>query len=164
MLLSCSFVNLSKSKLQFYFMGKQNYKNHRQLIPMYHVVLLFLIIVCLIATLYQLYIALFYLHHGRIVATVLFLLSDIALAMFFFNRGFALRAQDRAIRAEENLRHFVLTGKLLDKRLKTRQIVALRFADDTEFLILSEKAANENMKPDEIKRAIINWKADHYRA
>jgi hypothetical protein len=30
----------------------------------------------------------------------------------FFARTFALRAQDRAIRAEEQLRHYVLTGKL----------------------------------------------------
>lgn len=145
-------------------MGTQSYKTHRQYIPMYHVVLLSLIIGCLALSLYQLYVALFIVKHGRITAAMLFLLSDIALAMFFFHRSFALRAQDRAIRAEENLRHFALTGRLLDKRLKTGQIVALRFADDTEFLILSEKAANEKMKPDEIKRAIINWKADHYRA
>ncbi len=145
-------------------MGTQNYKNHRKLIPMYHVVLLSLIIACLAASLYQLYVAFIVLHHGRVVASILFLLTDIALAMFFFNRGFALRAQDRAIRAEENLRHFVLTGRLLDKRLKTGQIIALRFADDTEFIILADKAASENMKPDQIKRAIINWKDDYYRA
>lgn len=125
--------------------------------------LLPLILVCLVISVYELYIALFVVKHGRLVASGLFLLSDVALAMFFFNRGFALKAQDRAIRAEENLRHFALTGRLLDKRLRTGQIIALRFADDTEFLILSEKAANENMKPNEIKKAIINWKADHYR-
>ena len=145
-------------------MGTQNYKTHRQYIPMYHFVLLSLIIACLALSLYQLYEAIFIIKHGRLMAVMLFLLSDIALAMFFFHRSFSLRAQDRAIRAEENLRHFALTGRLLDKRLKTGQIVALRFADDTEFLILAEKAANEKMKPDEIKRAIINWKADHYRA
>ena len=145
-------------------MATQNYKTHRQYIPMYHVGVLFLIITCLVGSLYHLYNVLFINHHGRLVAVILFLLTDIILAMFFFNRSFALRAQDRAIRAEENLRHFALTGKLLDKRLKTGQIIALRFADDTEFLTLSEKAANENMKPDEIKRAIVNWKADHYRA
>ncbi|MEP6617200.1 MAG: DUF6526 family protein [Ginsengibacter sp.] len=141
----------------------QNYKNHRQYIPSYHMLLLPLILVCLVISVYELYIALFVVKHGRLVASGLFLLSDVALAMFFFNRGFALKAQDRAIRAEENLRHFALTGRLLDKRLRTGQIIALRFADDTEFLILSEKAANENMKPNEIKKAIINWKADHYR-
>jgi Family of unknown function (DUF6526) len=145
-------------------MRTQNYKNHRQLIPMYHIVLLVLIIACLVASLYNLYNVFFIIRHGRLVATILFLLTDIILAMYYFSRGFALKAQDRAIRAEENLRHFALTGRLLDKRLKTRQIIALRFADDTEFLILSEKAAMENMKPDVIKKAIINWKADHYRA
>ena len=144
-------------------MTTQNYKNHRQYIPMYHVGVLFLIITCLVGSLYHLYNVFFINHHGRLVAVILFLLTDVILAMFFFNRGFALRAQDRAIRAEENLRHFALTGKLLDKRLKTGQIIALRFADDKEFLILSEKAANEKMKPNEIKKAIINWKADHYR-
>jgi len=39
----------------------------------------------------------------------------------------------------------------------------LRFADDDEFVSLAEKAANENMKPDDIKKAIVNWKADHHR-
>jgi len=131
---------------------------------MYHIVLLVLIIACLAGSLFHLYNSFFVIHHGKLVATILFLLSDIVLAMFFFYRGFALKAQDRAIRAEENLRHFALTGRLLDKRLKTRQIIALRFADDTEFLILSEKAANQNMKPDEIKKEIIKWKPDHYRA
>jgi hypothetical protein len=145
-------------------MATQNYKTHRQYIPMYHVGVLSLIIAALVISLYLMYVALFVIHHGRLVAATLFLLSDVSLAIFFFHRSFALRAQDRAIRAEENLRHFALTGRLLDKRLRTPQVVALRFADDTEFLILSEKAAKENMKPEEIKRAIINWKADHYRA
>ena len=56
-----------------------------------------------------------------------------------------------------------LTGKLLDKRLRKSQVIALRFADDDEFIPLAEKAANENMKPGEIKKTIINWKADHHR-
>ena len=52
---------------------------------------------------------------------------------------FAVGAQDRAIRAEENLRHFALTGKLLDKRLRKSQVIALRFADDDEFVLLQKK-------------------------
>ncbi len=144
-------------------MSTQNYKNHSQLIPMYHFVLLSLIIGCLVASVWNLNVAL-HLRHGRLQALMFFLLTDIVLAMFFFARGFALKAQDRAIRAEENLRCFALTGKLLDKRLKTGQVIALRFAPDEEFLPLAEKAVNENMKPKEIKQAIQNWKADHYRA
>ena len=49
-------------------------------------------------------------------------------------RAFPLAVQDRAIRAEENLRYFSLTGKLLDKGLTMSQIIALRFADDNEFV------------------------------
>ncbi|MGD0361012.1 MAG: DUF6526 family protein [Bryobacteraceae bacterium] len=79
-------------------------------------------------------------------------------------RVFPLKAQDRAIRAEENLRHFVLTGKLLDPRLVMGQVIALRFAPDEEFVDLARKAADANMPAAEIKRAIKNWKADNYRA
>ena len=76
---------------------------------------------------------------------------------------FALKAQDRAIRAEENLRHFVLTGKLLDPKLTVRQIIGLRFASDGEFVALAQRAAAENLSEDDIKKAIKTWKPDTYR-
>ena len=60
---------------------------------------------------------------------------------FYFCRTFPLKAQDRAIRAEENLRHFAMTGKLFDPRLTMNQIIALRFAPDKEFIDLARKAA-----------------------
>ena len=83
---------------------------------------------------------------------------------FYYLRIFALKAQDRAIRAEENLRHFAKTGKLLDPRLTVRQIIGLRFASDDEFEKLCERAINEKLSEDEIKKAITNWQADTYRA
>lgn len=83
--------------------------------------------------------------------------------LYAFSRIFALKAQDRAIRAEENLRHFVLTGKLLPSSLTVGQVVALRFASDAEFVALAEKAAANNLSGKEIKQSIQNWKADFYR-
>jgi hypothetical protein len=80
-----------------------------------------------------------------------------------FARMFALRAQDRAIRAEEQLRHFVLTGKLLDTRLTIRQIIGLRFAADEEFVALARRAAEQGLTEDAIKREVKNWRADTYR-
>ena len=68
-----------------------------------------------------------------------------------------------AIRAEENLRHFALTGKLLDSRLTIKQIIGLRFASDAEFVELARKAAYEGLSQDAIKRAVKNWRADHNR-
>lgn len=143
-------------------MPVQNFKNHARLVPMYHFVLLLILILCIGGAAWNLVKA--YNHHsGRLVAAIIFGLSYAGLLIAWYARSFALKAQDRAIRAEENLRHFALTGKLLDKRLRMSQVIALRFADDTEFLILAEKAANENMKANDIKRTIVNWKADHHR-
>ena len=81
----------------------------------------------------------------------------------FYARQFALKAQDRAIRAEENFRHFILTGKPLDSRLRVGQIVGLRFASDEEFPALAAKAAAEGIKGEEIKKLIKTWRGDHHR-
>jgi len=81
----------------------------------------------------------------------------------FLARIFALKAQDRAIRAEENFRHFVISGKPLDPRLNVRQVIALRFASDAEFVALARRAADESMPADAIKRAVKNWREDTYR-
>jgi Family of unknown function (DUF6526) len=95
---------------------------------------------------------------------ILFCLIAFALLiLFWFTRSFALKAQDRAIRAEENLRYFAITGKLLDSRLRMGQIVALRFAPNNEFIDLAHRAVEEDLKPADIKRAIRNWKEDHNR-
>ncbi len=83
--------------------------------------------------------------------------------LFWYTRTFALKAQDRAIRAEENLRHLALTGKLLDARLHIHQVIALRFAPDDEFVDLAKKAAETGMRSAQIKQEIRNWRADHHR-
>ncbi len=79
-------------------------------------------------------------------------------------RSFPLRVQDRAIRAEENLRYFSMTGKLLEKKLTMSQIIALRFAGDSEFIALVDQALQNNWTNKEIKQAIKNWRADNHRA
>ena len=88
----------------------------------------------------------------------------IFLNLFFFARVFALKAQDRAIRAEENFRHYILSGKPFDSKLTMRQIIGLRFASDEEFVELAKKAVDSNLSEDEIKRTIKNWKEDKNRA
>jgi hypothetical protein len=146
-------------------MTTQNYQNHRKLKPettphlVYYIGVVSLFILSIADLCRALYIA-----NGRVNA-FLFLLTSIALiAAYFMFRSFSLKAQDRAIRAEENLRHFVMTGKLLDKTLTIRQIIALRFAPDEEFIGLAERAMKENLSNDDIKKAIKNWKEDNHRA
>ena len=143
-------------------MTTQNYANHRQTVPMFHFVLLGLIALTLIGSLINLYES--FGDHERLYNAALIVALTIAvLILSFLCRMFALKAQDRAIRAEENLRHFVLTGKRLDERLTIRQIIGLRFAPDDEFVALARRAAEEELAPDAIKQAVKNWRPDLYR-
>jgi len=140
---------------------EQSYANHTRLVPGF-IGLLLAILLTFIGSLVNLWLS-WGDHHRLYSASLIVVLDVIALFLGYFCRTFALRAQDRAIRGEENLRHFVLTGKLFDPRITIQQIIALRFASDAELPALSEKAANESLSADEIKRAVKNWRADTYR-
>ena len=98
-----------------------------------------------------------------LVETIGMTLSFGTMLTALYARSFALRAQDRAIRAEEQLRHYVMTGKLLDPRLNIRQIIALRFAGIEEFVALAQRAADQNLSPKDIKQAVKNWRTDNDR-
>jgi hypothetical protein len=140
----------------------QNYANHRQFVPAYHYVAFGVLLATLIGTCVNLYESIG--DSARIYnASLLVTLTFGTLMVFFLCRVFALKAQDRAIRAEEQLRHYVLTGALLDARLTIRQIVGLRFASDAEFAALARRAADENLAEDDIKKAVTTWRADTYR-
>lgn len=143
-------------------MPEQSYAKHTKFVPMFHGVLSLLILVTFIGSVINLFQSLG--DHSRLYNAALITAITIALMiMFWYIRTFPLKAQDRAIRAEENLRHYVLTGKLLDPRLSIRQIIGLRFASDAEFPVLAQRAAAENMTPDAIKQAVKSWRADHHR-
>jgi hypothetical protein len=78
-----------------------------------------------------------------------------------------LRAQDRLIRLEESLRYYQLLPEDLARRaasLTTAQTVALRFAPDEELEgLVREVLEGRLTKPDEIKRAVKNWRPDTLR-
>jgi len=140
---------------------EQNFRNHGRMVPGYHYVLSLLLLTGLIGSIINLcqsegteaY-------YSASLITLLFVCGFLIAA---FTRTFALKAQDRAIKAEEGLRYFILTGKSLPTGLKIRQIIGLRFASDEEFPKLAEKAVKENLSEKAIKQAIQNWKADTYR-
>ena len=143
-------------------MANQTYANHRRTDPAFHIVLLLTLLLTLVGSVNNLYRSIN--DHERLYnAALLVVLTVVVTWLAFLCRIYALRAQDRAIRAEENLRHFALAGKLFDPRLTVRQIVALRFAPDAEFVPLAARAASENLAPDAIKRAIKIWRPDTYR-
>jgi hypothetical protein len=144
-------------------MEAQNYANHRRYLPLYHGVLFLLLVAAFIGSLVNLYMLIGE-HQGVYSASLITVLTFCGLIQFWYSRAFAIAAQDRAIRAEENLRHFAMTGKLFDPRLKMGQIIALRFASDEEFLPLARRGAEEGLSREDLKKAIKTWRADHHRA
>lgn len=144
-------------------MSQQNFKNHTRLVPMFH-------FVAFTAALFPLVITVIHFINavgdgsGRLHAAALVSLVLAVILGLWYSRVFALRAQDRAIRAEENFRHFLATGKPLDSRITMRQIIGLRFADNDEFVELAKRAVEENLTEKQIKMAVKKWKADHHRA
>ena len=144
-------------------MQEQNYKNHTRMVPLFHYVVFFLITLIIglaVIKYHKSYTTSLF----GLLTPVLFLMIGLTLLLLaWFTRVFALKAQDRAIRAEENLRYFAITGNLLDSKLTMKQIVALRFASNNEFVDLAHRAVKENMKASDIKKAIQTWKEDHNR-
>lgn len=93
--------------------------------------------------------------------------SAALLALAGLVRSSPLRAQDRIIRLEGSLRYYQLLPEELAARaasLTTAQTVALRFAPDEELEgLMREVIEGRLTKPDDIKRAIRNWRADTLR-
>jgi hypothetical protein len=143
-------------------MSDQNYSNHPQFVTAFHKILVPMLALTFIGSIVNLVRS--WGDHERIYsASLIVALTFCTLLLAFLARIFALKAQDRAIRAEESLRYYVLTGQLPDSRLTIRQIVALRFASNSELLELARRAVAENLAADNIKREIKQWRADLYR-
>lgn len=144
-------------------MEQQNYSNHKRYVFPFHFITFALTLLLFVSSIY-------YTIEEAVKGTsmkpglFLFLISLVLLSLFFYAREFAIKVQNRVIRAEENFRHYLLTGKPLDKKLTMRQIIGLRFASDEEYLELAKKAVDSNFSEEEIKKAIKNWKGDYDRA
>jgi Family of unknown function (DUF6526) len=143
-------------------MEEQNFNKHAKTVPMFHFVIFPLSALTFIGSLVNLYQSIG--DHSRLYnASLITALSFIAVIHVLLSRVFPLKAQDRAIRAEEGLRYYILTGKRLDPRLTMSQIVGLRFAPDAEFPDLARRAADESLPLKTIKQSVKNWRADYDR-
>ncbi len=141
-------------------MNEQNYKNHAKMVPGFHYVTFGLLFALLGGSINYIIKAT---PENKYLASLVVLIAIIFVLIAWYARTFALKAQDRAIKAEEGLRYFIMTGKAFPSELKLSQIIALRFASDAEYLALLDRAIKENLSNKEIKMAIQNWKADYHR-
>ena len=143
-------------------MQEQNFANHGRVVKGFHFVLSPLLVAGLITALINVYFQ-WKAHYDMLNSILITLLFICCLLLALFTRQFSLKAQDRAIRAEENFRHYLLAHKPLDSKLTLQQVIALRFAPDDEFIILADRATKDSLSPAEIKKEIKNWKPDHHR-
>lgn len=93
-------------------------------------------------------------------------LSLAVATLLYVSRTYITRLQDRIIRLEMHVRGAALLTPEQQRMLSglhIKQVAALRFASDAELPALLERAAREQLKPDEIKRAIKTWVPDLHR-
>jgi hypothetical protein len=139
-----------------------SYRNHRKFDPRYHFVLAPLSLIVLAGTVVAVINSV---NSGEMIwLSVLSLMMSIILVLAVtLVRIYPLRMQDRIIRAEQRLRHYILVGQLLDPSLTLKQIAGLRFASDAEFPELCKRAVKEKLTGDQVKRMIKEWNVDNNR-
>jgi hypothetical protein len=139
----------------------QNYANHARWHPPFHFFLgpgSFVLLILTIVNVVR--------HYRRLDAWILVLIGILFFVAVLLIRVNPLRAQDRLIRLEERLRlQALLSAELRDRigELTEAQLIALRFASDTELPGLTAKVLASNMQPKDIKKAIVTWRADTFR-
>jgi hypothetical protein len=137
-------------------MNGQTYANHRYRPRLW-------LVTQLMAVIGFILILLFVLRQPSVVTVgLLFVATSLMLAVFMMRR-FALRLQNRIIRLEMQTR-LARLGRLADcERLTVPQLVALRFAADTELPALIDRTLADQLEPDQIKRAVTAWQGDDMR-
>jgi Family of unknown function (DUF6526) len=139
----------------------QTFQNHVRLHPPFHFFLIPAALVLLILTIVNV------VRHGsELGAWILLLIGVLMPVAVLLIRINPLRVQDRLIRLEERLRFASILPEPLRshiQELTVQQLVALRFASDEEVRGLVEKALQSRMPPEDIKKAIVTWRADVFR-
>ncbi len=138
----------------------QTYANHGRFHPIFHFVLAPILLINLIVSIVWL------VRHPTF-ASVWYLVMAVALfIMGTLVRVNPMKVQDRVIRLEERLRLYALLPESQRARipeLTEDQLVGLRFAPDEELPALAQRAINEHLTRKDIKKAIVNWRPDHWR-
>ncbi len=140
----------------------QNYSNHVRWFPLQHFVVAPLLLIFLIYQSVRLY------QEPTLDRAVMVIFAVTIILLSIAARLQSLAVQNRVIRLEERLRYRELLSPDAVARaakLRTRQIIALRFAPDDELPGLVDRTLNgEFARPKEIKMAVKNWRADFMRA
>ena len=144
-------------------MKTQNYGNHRKFYPPHHFIYLPLLLILEVYGIYKIRKNEEHQLIWILFSLIIFLILYLAVMT---RQHYALGLQNRLVKLEFRQRYFEIFNKRSDevcKKLSFSQIAALRFAYDEEFKELLDKALNENISGDEIKKLIKNWRPDNDR-
>ncbi len=139
----------------------QSFANHARMVPGFHYVTGLMTIVFLGWAIWHAMTARTLDAHAQMIG------AFALLGNFWYTRSFPLKAQDRVIRLEEQLRLTRLLPENLRSRvdeLSARQLIALRFASDGELAeIVGWVLAEQVSDPKLIKQRIRHWRPDFHR-
>lgn len=141
----------------------QSYAHHTRWDPLFH---FFIMPVFALAFVVSIVHFILRFHEHPLHGVLLVVLALAALMAIFKIRLNALKVQDRVIRLEERLRLAALLPEPFRSRipeLTESQLIGLRFASDGELPGLAQRALNEKLSRDDIKKSIQNWRADNWR-
>lgn len=141
--------------------SSQNYGNHVRWFPLVHFVLTPILLINLVWQIVRLFQEFSWDRAESVLLAVGLIILSIAARLQ------ALKVQDRIIRLEERLRFSkLLPANIAEQasKLRTSQIIALRFASDEELPEIVDRVLNgELTSTDEIKRAVKDWRSDYLR-
>lgn len=145
-------------------MTHQNYKNHKRYYIPHHFVFypIALLLFCI-----SIYAGFENKERTLLWFMISALIAIITWLSFMLRQHYALGNQNRIVRLEMRFRYYRLTHKNFEEiehQLSPSQILALRFASDSELVELTDRAVNEKLSSDEIKKLIKKWVPDYMRA
>jgi len=139
---------------------QQTKENHTRFHPIFHFFFLPAILVLLVAAVYNL------VRYPSVASGANLLLIIVLTVVGFLARIYAIKVQDRVIRLEERLRLAALLPAHLQAAIPQfteRQLIALRFASDSELPLLAERILSTHLDPKAIKAEIKTWRPDYWR-
>ncbi|WP_163399078.1 DUF6526 family protein [Flavobacterium fluviatile] len=143
-------------------MKVQSYQNHIRFYSPHHFIYYPVLIVFLALSIYFTFTTTQQLIWGFIAVLFIFLFC----LAYMLRQHYALTLQNRIIKLELRYRYFALSGnrfESIEHKFTDDQLFAFRFAPDNEFLGLIERALEENLDGDAIKKEIKYWKGDYNR-
>lgn len=145
----------------------QSYQNHSRIYKPHHITFFLISLVLMGISIYRF---IYSLTAGAGNAWLWGVIIGVVILLTWFSgmtrNHYAMTLQNRLITDEVKFRYYRMTGNTFREDqldLEDKQLYALRFAGDDEFINLIQQADEENLSSKEIKQSVENWNPDYQR-